>query len=250
MLRLQGRTALVTGSARPRGMGRATILALAEEGADVAINDLPAREEEGRELADQVEGMGRRAILTLGDLSRKQDCERIVQETIEQFGQLDIVVNNVGGGDFLDLFDITEEHYDHIMALNLKSAFFVSQAAARHMVIRDSGRIINISSEVSYVGEPAGIPYCAAKGGMRSMTKAMALALAPGITVNTVAPGPTDTQMIEGTYDASDEYVRTITMKRLVKPEEVARSVVFLASPDGDAYTGQTLDPNCGVVMD
>lgn len=249
MLRLHGRTALVTGSAREKGMGRATILALAEEGADVAINDLPPREKEGRELAEQVEGMGRRAILTLGDVTLKQDCDRIVQETIEQLGQLDIVVNNAGGGEFFDFFDITEEHYDFILALNLKSAFFVAQAAARHMVTRDWGRIINIASEVSYVGEPGGIPYCAAKGGMRSMTKSLALALAPNITVNTVAPGPTDTLMIEGTDDASEEYVRTITLQRLVKPQEVARSVVFLASPDGDAFTGQTLDPNCGVVM-
>jgi 3-oxoacyl-[acyl-carrier protein] reductase len=230
-------------------MGRATILALAEEGADVAIHDLPSEEAEGRELVEQVRGMGRRSILTLGDVSRRPGCERIVRETIEAFGQLDILVNNAGGGEFVDFFDITEEHFDYILALNLKSAFFVAQAAARHMVTRDWGRIINISSEVSYVGEPEGIPYSSAKGGMRTMTKALALALAPTITVNTVAPGPTDTQMIEGTYDASDEYVRTIPLKRLVRPQDVARSVVFLASPDGDAYTGQTLDPNGGVVM-
>ena len=249
MLRLKGKTALVTGSAGHRSIGRATILALAEEGADVAINDLPSKEEEGRELVGQVEKMGRRALLTLADVTLKRRCEQIVHQTIEQLGQLDIVVNNAGGGRTIEFFDITEEEYDYQLALNLKSAFFVAQAAARHMMTRDWGRIVNISSELSYVGEPTAIPYCTAKGGMRSMTKAMALALAPNITVNTVAPGPTDTQLIEGTHETSDEYRQTITLKRLVRPQDVARSVVFLASPDGDAYSGQILNPNCGVVM-
>ena len=249
MLRLQGKTALVTGSARQMSIGRATILALAEEGADVAINDLPSKETHARELVSQVEGIGRRAVLALGDVTLKRECDRIVRETIEQLGHLDIVVNNAGGGPTIDFFDITEEHYDSQLALNLKSAFFVAQAAARHMASRDGGRIVNISSELSYVGEPAAIPYCAAKGGIRSMTKAMALAFAPDITVNTVAPGPTDTPLIASTHETTEEYRQTITLKRLVKPEEVARSVVFLAGPDGDAFTGQILNPNCGVVM-
>ena len=249
MLRLEGKTVLITGAAGESSIGRATALAFADEGADVAINDLISKKSQALELADQITHSGRRAVLALGDIKQATTCREIVERHIEQLGHIDIWVNNAGGGAAMDFFDITEDEYDHQLALNMKGAFFLAQAAAKDMLSRKWGRIINISSELSYVGEPSSIPYCAAKGGIRSMTKAIALALAPDITVNTVAPGPTDTPLIWNTHETTEEYRQTIPLKRLGRPQDVARSVVFLASPDGDAFTGQVLNPNCGVVM-
>ena len=248
--RLAGQMALVTGAARRGSIGRATALALAAEGADLALNDLPARAEEAGELAGEIEAMGRRACPVPADVSDVAACRTMVAAAIAGLGRLDILVNNAGGDRVRDFLDIDEAFFDAEIALNLKAPFFVAQAAARHMLAQGGGRIVNIASELGYLGEPSLIPYSTAKGGLLTMTKALARALAPRVTVNAVAPGPTATDEFKTTWEYSDETREALPLRRFVEPGEVARSVVFLASPDGAPYTGQTLDANAGAVMD
>ena len=169
---------------------------------------------------------------------------------MDHFGHLDILVNNAGGGHHQPFEDVTEEDYDQQMDLHLKGPFFLSQATVPHMRKQGGGRIINISSEQVYIGYPSLTHYTAAKAGLRTLTKSLALALAPIITVNTVCPGPTATEKFMSGPEYTDKVLNQILLKRWGRPEDVARSVVFLATSDGDAYTGQTLDPNCGTVMD
>lgn len=248
MSRLDGKVALVTGSARRGSIGRAIISALAEEGADIAINDFK-REQEAEEAAEVIRKLKRKALIVMGDVSKVPECRRIVQETVDHFGRLDILVNNAGGGHHQPFEEVTEADYDQQLDLHLKGPFFLSQAAVPHMHKQGSGRIINISSEQVYIGYPSLTHYTAAKAGLRTLTKSLALALAPTITVNTVCPGPTATEKFKSGPEYTDEVRNQIILKRWGRPEDVARSIVFLATSDGDAYTGQTLDPNCGTVM-
>ncbi len=248
MSRLDGKVALVTGSARRGSIGRAIISALAEEGADIAINDFK-REQEAEEAAEVIRKLKRKALIVMGDGSKVPECRRIVQETVDHFGRLDILVNNAGGGHHQPFEEVTEADYDQQLDLHLKGPFFLSQAAVPHMHKQGSGRIINISSEQVYIGYPSLTHYTAAKAGLRTLTKSLALALAPTITVNTVCPGPTATEKFKSGPEYTDEVRNQIILKRWGRPEDVARSIVFLATSDGDAYTGQTLDPNCGTVM-
>ncbi len=248
MSRLDGKVALVTGSARRGSIGRAIISALAEEGADIAINDFK-REQEAEEAAVVIRKLKRKALIVMGDVSKVAECRRIVQETVDHFGRLDILVNNAGGGHHQPFEEVTEADYDQQLDLHLKGPFFLSQAAVPHMHKQGSGRIINISSEQVYIGYPSLTHYTAAKAGLRTLTKSLALALAPTITVNTVCPGPTATEKFKSGPEYTDEVRNQIILKRWGRPEDVAKSIVFLATSDGDAYTGQTLDPNCGTVM-
>jgi NAD(P)-dependent dehydrogenase (short-subunit alcohol dehydrogenase family) len=246
--RLKGKTALVTGSARRGGIGRAIATALAEEGADIAINDLN-RAEEAEEIAAAIRNLGRRAIAIEADVTKVGECRRLIEQTIHGLGHLDILVNNAGFAQHKPFAEITEADFDLSAGLHLKGPFFLSQAVAPHMQAQGFGRIVNISSEQAYIGYPGLVHYTATKGGLRTLTKSLALALGPAITVNTVCPGPTETEKFKSGPEYRDEIRERIVLKRWVRPWDVGRSVVFLASSDGDAYTGQTLDPNCGTVM-
>jgi NAD(P)-dependent dehydrogenase (short-subunit alcohol dehydrogenase family) len=246
--RLDGKLALVTGAARRESIGRAIALCLAEEGADVAINDF-GRDEEAAETAAEIEKLGRRAFVIMGDVSKVDECRRVIEEATAKLCGLDVLVNNAGYSHHQVLDAITEADYDQMLDLNLKGPFFLAQAAVPHLAARGGGRIINISSEQGYIGDP-GLPhYSAAKAGMMAMSKSLALALAPLITVNCVAPGPTATGRFREGPEYTDEIRNRIPLKRWGEPRDVGRSVVFLASSDGDAFTGQVLDPNCGTVM-
>ena len=249
MPRLTDQVALVTGAARRGNIGGAIATALAEEGADVAINDFN-REEEAEEIAQKLLDLGVRVAVVMGDVSQVSECRRIVQETVDKLGRLDILVNNAGGGHHQQFEEITEETYEQQLGVNLKGPFFLSQSAVPIMRAQGRGRIINISSEQAYIGYPLLAHYTAAKGGLRTLTKSLALALAPTITVNAVCPGPTATDKFKSGPEYTEIPPDSIPLKRWGRTEDVARSVVFLASSDGDAYTGQSLDPNCGTVMD
>jgi glucose 1-dehydrogenase len=165
-------------------------------------------------------------------------------------GGLDILVNNAGFSNHRPFESVTEDDFDLMLDLHLKAPFFLAQFALSHL--RRSGdraRIINIASEQAYIGYADLTHYTAAKGGLLTLTKSLALALAPAVRVNAVAPGPTATGRFKQGPEYTDAVRDMIPLKRWGQPRDVARSVVFLASADGDAFTGQTLDPNCGTVM-
>lgn len=248
MGRLNGKVALVTGAARRGSIGRAITRALAEEGADIAINDWQ-RSEEAHEVADSIAALRQRSLVVEADVTRVDECRRLIGEVVSNWGHIDILVNNAGFAQHKRFEEITEVDFDHSLWLHLRAPFFLSQFAAPIMRARAYGRIINISSEQAYIGHPDLVHYTAAKGGLRTLTKSLALALAPSITVNSVCPGPTATEKFMSGPEYRDDVREQIVLQRWVRPEDVARSVVFLASPDGDAFTGQTLDPNCGTVM-
>jgi len=246
MGRVDGTVALVTGAAR--GIGRAIAIGLAEEGADVSIADLDATTA-AKPVESRIRELGRRAILIDADVSRVADCHRMVDETMQTFGRIDLLVNNAGGGRYQKFEEITEADYDSILGVNLKAAFFASQAVVPHMRAQGKGKIVNIGSEQAYIGYELLTHYTAAKGGILSLTRSLALTLAPTINVNTVAPGPTATEKLMAGPEYVDEVRDQIPLKRWIQPADIARTVVFLASSDGDIYTGQTLDPNAGTVM-
>jgi 3-oxoacyl-[acyl-carrier protein] reductase len=254
--RLSGTTALVTGGAR--GIGYGIALELAREGADVAVADLVS-EEAGSEVVGVIRGLGRRAAYIRRDLSGASEARGAIADAVTALGHLDLLVNNAGGarvnkgGDsemgYREFLDITEAEFDQILGANLKSAFFCSQAAARHMRERGRGSIINIGSEQAYFGFALLTHYTAAKGGILALTRSMARALAPAIRVNAVCPGPIATPAMVSGIELTDEARDEIPLKRWGQPQDVARSIVFLASSDGAFYTGQTLDPNGGTAM-
>jgi 3-oxoacyl-[acyl-carrier protein] reductase len=250
MGRLSGKVAIVTGAGRRGSIGRAIALALGAEGADVVINDIDRRLEEAAEVARQIEGSGSRACVIRADVSKFDQCRRLIQTTIERMGGLDILINNAGRGYRQNFEQISEDEYDAQLDLHLKGPFFLAQGAAPHMRARGAGRIVNISSELCYIGDAELTHYTAAKAGLRALTKSLARALAPSITVNTVCPGPTATERFKSGPEYTDAVLNSIPLRRWGRPEDVARSVVFLVTEDGNAFTGQTLDPNCGTVMD
>jgi glucose 1-dehydrogenase len=247
--RLAGRRALVTGAGRRGGIGRAIVLAFARAGADVFAADFD-REEETAEVVAAVRTLGRRVGSAQGDLRSVDACRRIVAACTKTLGGLDILVNNAGDARHQPVEEITEASWDAALDLHLKSPFFLAQSALP--ALRDALRatIINISSEQAYIGEAELCHYTAAKGGLRTLTKSLALALAPAITVNCVCPGPTATDKFKLGREFRSGADKTLPRRRWATPEDVANTVVFLASEDADSYTGQTLDPNCGAVMD
>ena len=244
--RLAGRVALVTGA--QQGIGRAIALALAGAGADVAINWLDDRAGAER-LAGEVGSLGRRAVLTRGDVSRAADAEAMVAAAVDNFGRLDVLVNNAGVYPRVEFLAMREGDWDGVLDVNLKGGFLCAQAAARAMVrAGHGGVIVNISSS-AIRGQPLGVHYSASKAGVIGMTRAMALALAPHrIRVNAIAPGLTDTaQPRYGNTEAElEEMARQIPLGRMGRPDDVADVAVFLASDDARWITGQTLHVNGG----
>jgi NAD(P)-dependent dehydrogenase (short-subunit alcohol dehydrogenase family) len=245
---LSGKIAIVTGAARRNGMGRAIAGELAAEGAAIVVADYNRREE-GEGLVAEIIARGGKAASIDGNVADVKRCGEIVAFAVERFGGLDILVNNAGHGVRQSLAEISEADYDFQLDLHLKGPFFLMQAAVPHMRRRRGGRIVNISSELAYIGCRDLSHYSAAKAGLVGLTKALALELAPDITVNAVCPGPTATDKFKSGPEYTEEIRNSLPLKRWGTPLDVARSVLFLVSSDGDAFTGQTLDPNCGAVM-
>jgi 3-oxoacyl-[acyl-carrier protein] reductase len=249
---LEGHVALITGASS--GIGHAAAEALAREGASVAVNYL--KNERGAEdAALRVRELGREAITVKADVTRSADVLRMVNEVRSAWGRIDILVNNAG--DLIarhDLSDMTEEYWDQIMALNLKSVFLCVQAVWRDMAARKSSSIINISSIAGRNGGgPGAAAYAAAKGGLLTYTKSLAKELAPhGIRVNGVAPGVIATPYHErhSPPELFKKYVSSIPLGRAGTSEEVADVIAFLASPAARYMTGETVEVNGGMWMD
>ena len=236
---LSGRTALVTGASR--GIGRAIALALAAEGADVAVN-FRAAGEMANDVVRDIRSAGRRAVPLQADVSQAADVERLVHETRDALGPIDILVNNAGIIRTQPFEPITERDWDDLMSANLKSCFLVTQATLPDMRARGWGRVINLSSVAAQMGGVVGPHYAASKAGILGMTRFYARRLAgEGITVNAIAPALIDTEMVSSNPNATPDL---IPVGRFGAVDEVARVAVMLAC---NAYiTGQTINVNGG----
>jgi len=247
MTRLAGKVALVTGG--NTGIGRAVCLAFAEEGADVAVAWL-AREPEAESLAGAIRAKGRRCHLVKTDVTREHDVRAMMSGVLATLGRLDVLVNNAGIQRPQLITEMTVEDWDRMMAVHLRGAFLCSREAARHMMARRAGRIINLCSQLGYIGRERYTAYSAAKGGMIAFTRALARELAPhGILVNGVAPGLVDTGFDPLPAEVKAAHAASLPLKRLGTPEDMTSAFVFLASEEGRYYCGQLLHPNGGEVM-
>jgi len=249
---LQNQVALVTGASS--GIGRATAEALARQGAHVAVNY--CRNRAGAEQAVEViRKGGGEAFMVHADVTRSADVQAMVAASRERWGRIDILINNAG--DLIarrTLADMTEEYWDQIMALNLKSAFLCVKAVWEEMVARKSGCIINVTSIAGRNGGgPGAAAYAAAKGGLLTYTKALAKELAPhGIRVNGIAPGVIATPYHErhSSPELLQKFTASIPLGRIGTAEEVADVIVFLASPAARYLIGETVEVNGGMWMD
>jgi 2-hydroxycyclohexanecarboxyl-CoA dehydrogenase len=241
---LAGKTAIITGAAS--GIGLATARRLAEAGASVAIWDL--NEQGAQAAAAALSGEGRRAIASRVDVSKRADVEAALRQAHQSFGPVGILVNNAGMSAFDSFMEITEELWDRVMTVNLKSLLLCTQAVLPDMLERGWGRIINVSSSSAQSGAARMVHYAASKGGVIGFTKALAQELAPtGITVNNVPPGFVDTPMLRDQLkDRVDQIAAASPMKRPGRPEDMAAAIAFLASEEAGYITGHTLSVNGG----
>jgi NAD(P)-dependent dehydrogenase (short-subunit alcohol dehydrogenase family) len=239
---LTGKVMLVTGAAR--GLGRAIAVAFAHAGADIALGLRDVNT--AGDVAREIEGMGRKALRIQMDVTNLNQISRAVQDTAQHFGALDILVNNAGGGPSGLALDVSEEDFDQTLAVNLKGTFFASQAAARIMMQRSCGRIINLSSQAGFVALPSESAYCASKAAISHLTKCLAVEWGQhNITVNAVAPTfiatpGTDEALGDPSFRA-DVVERIAALHRIGEPMEVAGAVLFLASPAAGLITGHTI---------
>ncbi len=242
---LSGRVALVTGGAS--GIGRATALLFACEGAAVVVADLD--EVRAGAVVRDIESAGGRALAVLCDVSRAEDCRRAVQAALATFGRLDVLFNNAGIIRRADVLGTTEEEWDRVMAVNVKSILLMSKEAVPVMAAQGGGSIVNTASGWGLVGGRNAVSYCASKGAVVNMTRAMALDHgAQGIRVNCICPGDTDTGMLrhEARQLGADEEVFLAEaadrpLGRVGRPEEIAQAVLYLASDASSFVTGTAL---------
>jgi len=241
--RVDGRLAAVTGASR--GLGRAIAIGLAAAGADVAVTDLTSAMGECDSVAQEVEALGRRALALPLDVRDRESAAAAVDAIVKAWGGLDIWVNNAGIIIRKPALELAEEDWDAVVNVDLKGVFLGAQAAARAMVERGGGKIINIASINGMIGSRTRAAYCASKAGAINLTRTLALEWATHkINVNAVAPTYIDTPLTQRLFEDKEflqEVLGRTPMRRLGRPEEVAAATVFLASPASDMITGHTL---------
>ena len=258
MTRFKDRVAIVTGAAS--GIGRATALERARQGADVVIAELDQRG--AKRTAEEVGALGRQAVVAPTDVTSRADLLAMVDRAKAEFGRIDILVNNAGIYRAAATLDVTEEHWDAIMTINAKAVFFASQAVLPTMIAQKSGCIVSLASMAGKIGSKTNLPYNASKAAVVSMTKSFALAhAADGIRVNCVCPGFVQTDMWSVVSRdqgkllgmTPEEFTRqraaSVPLGRMEKPEDVAHVVAFLAGPRSGYMTGQALSVDGGLVM-
>lgn len=277
---LENKVALVTGSSR--GIGRAIAIRLAEEGADVAINYQNAKEnaelvsklidsmgtteklekitekigkmeekEQAKEISDLIESKGAHSCICQANVSDPEQVGRMREEVMKKFGRIDILVNNAGIVRDKSFVKMTTEMWNDVLSVNLDGTFYCTKAFVDGMIERKYGRIVNISSVIGRMGNFGQTNYAASKAGMIGLTKALAKEFAgKGITVNAIAPGFIETDMVKGIPpEAMEKIVSKIPLGRLGKASEIAATVAFLTSQEGDYITGQVIDINGGLYI-
>jgi len=248
MRNLSGQVAVVTGASR--GIGRAIALDLAMNGANVVVN-YSGSEAAANEVVEEIKAMGRESFLYRCNVSDADMVQAMMNETMEQFGKIDILVNNAGITRDTLLMRMKEEDFDAVLDTNLKGVFLCTKAVTRQMMKQRSGRIINISSIVGICGNLGQANYVAAKAGVIGLTKSTALELAArGITCNAIAPGFIQTDMTdELPEEVKQQMLARIPLARFGNPEDIAKTVSFLASDEAAYITGQTIQVDGGMVL-
>lgn len=238
---LTGKAALVTGASR--GLGKAMAVALAQAGADVALN---ARAPDSlKETAEAIQKLGRRVFVAAGDVSEEASVKQFVNAAQKEFGHIDILVNNAGVWEGTYVVRLSKADWDHVLQVNLTGSFLVAKEVGRVMLKQRSGKIINMASVLGFRGSPQALAYCASKAGVIQLTRVMAIELGPaGVQVNCIAPGLFATDMTKEytqNPEAMKQYLSRIPSGRYGQPEELAGLTVLLASKASDHITGQTI---------
>lgn len=246
--KLEGKVALVTGATRGIGLGISKAMAAA--GARVAMADLDTEKEAGTAVG-AARDAGPGAMYVQTDVSDEVAVKRMAHTVLTEFGRIDILVNNAGIATEFPLVDLTVDEWDRMLAVNLRSVFLCCRAVLPHMIERGSGRIINTASQLAYLGAAGMTHYCASKGGVISLTRALAREVAPdGILVNGIAPGPVESRLLDRMSAAWKKgKLAELPLGRFGEPDDIAPTAVFLASDDSSYYCGQILGPNGGDVM-
>ncbi|MFZ3059628.1 MAG: beta-ketoacyl-ACP reductase [Candidatus Methanoperedens sp.] len=277
---LEGKVALVTGGSR--GIGQAIALRLAEEGADVAINyqstreqaeklsklidqmgmmdefdrlslkiDLMETKENAKEVSELIDSMGKHSIICQANVNDFEQVNRMRDEVVKQFGRIDILVNNAGIVRDKSFVKMTPQMWTEVLSVNLDGAFYCTKAVIEGMLERKYGRIVNISSVIGRMGNRGQANYAASKAGLIALSQTLAKEFAgKGITVNAVAPGFIETDMLKSVpKEIMEKILAGIPLGRLGKPSEVAGAVAYLVSEDGDYITGQVIDINGGLYI-
>jgi NAD(P)-dependent dehydrogenase (short-subunit alcohol dehydrogenase family) len=246
--KLKNKVALITGG--DSGIGRAVALAFAKEGAKVAIAYLNEHED-AEKTKQQVEQEGAQCVSIAGDIGDEQFCQQLIQQTVDEFGQIDVLINNAAEQHPQDSIEkISAEQLERTFRTNIFSMFYLTKAALPHL--KEGSAIVNTTSVTAYKGSPELLDYSSTKGAIVAFTRSLSQALVEKkIRVNAVAPGPIWTPLIPATFpeDKVESFGQQVPMKRAGQPEEVAPSYVFLASDDSSYITGQVIHPNGGTVV-
>lgn len=251
--RLEGKKGVVTGAGR--GIGRAIALALAREGAAVAVADI--LKDNAASVSSEIEALGSKGLACKVDLTNRADVDGMIETVLKQFGQIDFLVNSAGWDRLEPFVESEEETWEKIIAINFKGVLYTVKAVLPHMISRGSGKIVNIGSDAGRVGSSWEAVYSGAKGAVIAFSKSIARESARyKINVNVVCPGLTDTPLLQGVRSQSpttekliDAIIKATPLRRVGQPEEVAEAVLFLVSPSADFITGQTLSVSGGLSM-
>lgn len=239
-MKLQNKVALITGGGK--GIGKAISLLFAQEGAKVIVNYSTSKQE-ADQVVQEIEKLGATAMSIQADVSVFQEVDTMITQVIERFGTIDVLVNNAGILISSPFEETTEQIWDTTIDTNLKGAFLCIKAVLPYLKKQNHGKVVSISSMVAFVGSLVSVPYGVSKAGIVNMTKTLSKELGKyNITINSVAPGPTDTDLLKSlNMELREKLKRETPLGRVAEPEDIAKAVLFFASSDSDFITGQTL---------